>query len=118
MCAHDKSKEPTSGKFFEKIKADFGSLDNFKKQFSEAAKAVEGSGWAVLAYEPVGNRLLVLQAENHQKLTFQGSVPLLVLDVWEHAYYLKYQNKRAEYVDAWWNVVNWAEVEKRFERMI
>ena len=114
MCPKEKSAEPSSGELFDSIVASFGSLEAFKKHFSEAAKAVEGSGWAVLAYEPIGKRLLVLQAENHQKLTVQGSVPLLVLDVWEHAYYLKYQNNRGAYVDAWWNVVNWAEVEKRF----
>ena len=114
MCPKEKSVEPKSGALFDAITASFGSLEAFKKHFSEAAKAVEGSGWAVLAYEPIGKRLLVLQAENHQKLTVQGSVPLLVLDVWEHAYYLKYQNNRGGYVDAWWNVVNWAEVEKRF----
>lgn len=115
MCPKEKSIEPTAGKLHEAITASFGSMEAFKKQFSEAAKAVEGNGWAVLAYEPLGKRLLVLQAENHQKLTIQGSVPLLVLDVWEHAYYLKYQNNRAGYVDAWWNVVNWAMVEKRLE---
>ncbi len=114
MCPAAKSKAPSSGALYDALARDFGSLDAFKKHFSEAAKAVEGSGWAVLAYEPTGKRLIVLQAENHQKLTVQGSVPLLVLDVWEHAYYLKYQNKRADYVDAWWNVVNWAEVEKKF----
>jgi len=113
MCPAAKSKAPTSGALFDALVRDFGSLDAFKKQFSEAAKAVEGSGWAVLAYEPIGKRLLVLQAENHQKLTVQGSVPLLVLDVWEHAYYLKYQNRRAEYVDNFWNIVNWTEVEKK-----
>lgn len=114
MCPAAESKQPSSGALFDAIVRDFGSLDSFRKQFSEAAKAVEGSGWAVLAYEPLGKKLLVLQAENHQKLTIQGSIPLLVLDVWEHAYYLKYQNNRASYVDAWWNVVNWQEVEKRF----
>ena len=114
MCPAAMSKEPTEGALFSQLEQDFGSVASFKKHFSEAAKAVEGSGWAVLAYEPLGKRLLVLQAENHQKLTVQGSVPLLVLDVWEHAYYLKYQNNRAGYVDTWWNVVNWAEVEKKF----
>ena len=73
MCPAASSKAPASGALFEQIAKDFGSLDAFKKHFSEAAKAVEGSGWAVLAYEPIGKRLLVLQAENHQKLTFQGS---------------------------------------------
>jgi len=113
MCQHEASKEPSFGELFDAIVASFGSLEAFKKHFSEAAKAVEGNGWAVLAYEPIGKRLLVLQAENHQKLTVQGSVPLLVLDVWEHAYYLKHQNNRAAYVDSWWNVVNWSEVGKR-----
>jgi len=114
MCPKEKSKEPESGALHEAITASFGSMGAFKKHFSEAAKAVEGNGWAVLAYEPLGKRLVVLQAENHQKLTIQGSAPLLVLDVWEHAYYLKYQNNRAGYVEAWWNVVNWSEVERRF----
>lgn len=114
MCPSAQSKAPSSGALYDALARDFGSLDAFRKHFSEAAKTVEGSGWAVLAYEPSGKRLLVLQAENHQKLTMQGSVPLLVLDVWEHAYYLRYQNKRADYVDAWWNVVNWQEVEKKF----
>jgi superoxide dismutase, Fe-Mn family len=114
MCPAPQSKAPASGALYDAIVRDFGSMEAFKKHFSEAAKTVEGSGWAVLAYEPIGKRLLVLQAENHQKLTVQGSVPLLVLDAWEHAYYLKYQNKRADYVDAWWNIVNWQEVEKRY----
>jgi len=114
MCPASQSNAPASGVLFEQITTDFGSLDAFRKHFSEAAKAVEGNGWAALVWEPLGKRLLVLQTENHQKLTVQGSVPLLVLDVWEHSYYLKYQNNRAFYVDAWWNVVNWAEVEKKF----
>ncbi|MCX8197622.1 MAG: superoxide dismutase [Candidatus Micrarchaeota archaeon] len=114
MCPPSESKEPKGGELYAQIVKDFGSFEGFKKHFSEAAKAVEGNGWAILAYEPIGKRLMVLQAENHQKLTVQGSVPLLVLDVWEHAYYLKHQNNRAAYVDAWWNVVNWKEVERRF----
>jgi len=114
MCPSAQSKAPASGALYDALTRGFGSMDAFRKHFSEAAKTVEGSGWAVLAYEPVGKRLIVLQAENHQKLTVQGSVPLLVLDVWEHAYYILYNNRRADYVDAWWNVVNWAEVEKKF----
>jgi Fe-Mn family superoxide dismutase len=114
MCPASQSKQPASGALFDAIVRDFGSFDSFKKHFSEAAKAVEGSGWAVLAYEPLGKRLLVLQAENHQKLTVQGSIPLLVLDVWEHAYYILYRSDRAKYIENWWNVVNWREVEKRY----
>jgi Fe-Mn family superoxide dismutase len=96
------------------IDRDFGSLDACKKLFSAAAGAVEGSGWAVLGYLPLASRLFILQAEKHQDLAVQGIVPLLVIDVWEHAYYLKYQNKRADYIAAWWNVVNWRDVSARF----
>lgn len=104
--------EPT-GELAEQIKKDFGSFEAFKKQYSAAAVAVEGSGWAVLAWQPQGKQLVILQSEKHQQLTQWGVVPLLVCDVWEHAYYLKYQNKRAAYVEAWWNVVNWADVATR-----
>ncbi|MFQ5746169.1 MAG: superoxide dismutase [Gemmatimonadota bacterium] len=93
----------------------FGGVDDFKAHFSAAAKGVEGSGWGILAWEREGGHLVVLQAEKHQNLTAQGCAPILVLDVWEHAYYLKYQNKRAAYVDAWWNVVNWNDVAARFD---
>ena len=96
------------------ITKDFGSFDAFKAHFTAAAGAVEGSGWALLAWEPNAGQLVVLTAEKHQNLTQWGVVPLLVLDVWEHAYYLKYQNNRGAYVNAWWNVVNWADVAERF----
>ena len=104
--------EPT-GDLAEQIKQDFGSFEVFKKQYGAAAVAVEGSGWAVLGWQPQGKQLVILQSEKHQQLTQWGVVPLLVCDVWEHAYYLKYQNKRAAYVEAWWNVVNWADVTAR-----
>ena len=118
LCPAAKSKAPTSGELFGAIVRDFGSMDAFMKHFSEAAKTVEGSGWAVLAYEPVGKRLLVLQAENHQKLMMQGSVPLLVLDVWEHSYYLLYKSDRAKYIENWWNIVNWQKVEEKYQAAI
>ena len=92
------------------INRDFGSFDAFKKQFSAAAAQVEGGGWGLLHYRPEDDRLLVLQAENQHKLTVWGAMPILGIDVWEHAYYLKYQNKRPDYIDAWWNVVNWKQV--------
>jgi len=106
--------EPSGG-LAEAIQSDFGSFDAFKRHFSAAAVAVEGSGWGILAYEPFSGQLRVLQAEKHQNLSQWGVVPILVLDVWEHAYYLKYQNRRAEYVAAWWNVVNWEDVARRYE---
>ncbi|MNZ69024.1 Superoxide dismutase [Mn/Fe] [compost metagenome] len=94
---------------------DFGSFAAFKKQFSEAAAKVEGSGWAILVWSPRSRRLEILTAEKHQNLSQWDVVPLLPLDVWEHAYYLKHQNKRPEYIQAWWNVVNWPYVNDRFE---
>jgi Fe-Mn family superoxide dismutase len=95
------------------LERSFGGMDGFWKQFSEAAKAVEGGGWGLLVYEPVSNRLVTMQAEKHQNLTAWGVVPLLVIDVWEHAYYLKYQNKRADYVTAFRNIINWNDVSDR-----
>jgi Fe-Mn family superoxide dismutase len=104
-----------SGDLASQITKDFGSFANFKAHFSAAANAVEGSGWAILVWEPVSGHLDVLQAEKHQNLTQWGVVPLLALDVWEHAYYLKYQNARPSYVEAWWNVVNWSDVAERLK---
>lgn len=85
----------------------FGSADEALKQFAEATKAVEASGWGVLAYEPIAQKCLILQAEKHQNLTIWGVVPMLVCDVWEHAYYLKYQNNRAQWVDNFMQLANW-----------
>ena len=114
ICSASSSREPESGDFLEQIKKDFGSFESMKAQLSAATKAVEASGWGVLAWEPSAKRLLILTAENHQKLTIWGAVPLLVIDVWEHAYYLKYQNNRAGYVDSFWKIVNWNKAEERF----
>lgn len=96
------------------INRSFGDLDKFKSQFKAATGAVEGSGWGVLAFEPYRGYLVVLQAEKHQDLTVWGVMPLLVCDVWEHAYYLKYQNRRKEYIENFMNIINWAEVGKRY----
>jgi Fe-Mn family superoxide dismutase len=88
-------------------------LTVFYRQFTEAAINVEASGWAILAWQPAWGRLEILTAEKHQNLTQWGAIPVLVLDMWEHAYYLDYQNRRADYVQAWWQLVNWPEVERR-----
>jgi Fe-Mn family superoxide dismutase len=106
--------EPT-GMLAEVINRDFGDVSRMKAQFSTVAKKVQGSGWGILAWEPLSGRSLVLAAERHQNWTMWGNVPLLVLDVWEHAYYLKYENERGRYIDAFWNVVNWDNVAERLK---
>jgi Fe-Mn family superoxide dismutase len=103
-----------SGDLLARLTTDFGGFDKFKAHFSQASATVEGNGWGILAWHPMAGRLLVLASMNHQNQGVHGAVPLLLLDVWEHAYYLKYQNKRAAYVEAWWNVVNWKDVERRY----
>jgi Fe-Mn family superoxide dismutase len=95
----------------------FGSFDNFKKEFSAAAASVEGSGWALLVYSPDGNQLRILTVEKHQNLLLPGMMPLLALDVWEHAYYLKYRSKRNEYIDAWWKIVDWQYAQMKYNEM-
>jgi Fe-Mn family superoxide dismutase len=94
----------------------FGSFDRFQRQLSEATTTVQGSGWGALAWEPLGQRLYIAQIYDHQDNIGQSSGPLLVLDAWEHAYYLQYKNVRADYVEAMWNIVNWRDVSARFER--
>lgn len=106
-----------TGAIADQINQDFGSFESFKKQFSAAAVAVEGSGWTLMVWNPVFKKLEILQAEKHQNLTQWGAIPLLTVDVWEHAYYLKYQNKRAAWVEAWWNLVNWKNVNESFGKI-
>ena len=101
-------------KIMQKISEDFGSINNFKRQFSEAAAVVEASGWCILAWVPEFEQLVILQCEKHQDLTLWGCVPLLVFDMWEHSYYLQYQTRRPEYISAFWNIINWKEVNRRF----
>lgn len=91
----------------------FGSFASFQGQFGEAAIQVEASGWGILALVPSWGRLEILTAEKHQNLTQWGAIPVLVVDAWEHAYYLDYQNRRGDYVRSWWSLVNWEEVERR-----
>lgn len=106
-----------TGPLAQQIEQDFGGFDAFKKHFSAATAAVEGSGWGLLVWNPHAAKLDIMTAEKHQDLAIWGVTPLLVCDVWEHAYYLKYQNKRAAWIDAWWNVVNWQDVADRLAQL-
>jgi superoxide dismutase, Fe-Mn family len=103
-----------SSVLLKEIEKYFGDFESFKKHFTEAAKGVEGVGWAILVWSPRSRHLEILQSERHMILTQWDTIPLLVLDVWEHAYYLQYKNNRAEYVKNWWNLINWKDVEDRF----
>ncbi|MCC5830519.1 MAG: superoxide dismutase [Phycisphaeraceae bacterium] len=101
------------GELRNRINDSFGSFEKMKSHFSAAAAAVEGGGWGLMVHDLLSDRLLVIQGENQQKLTTWAAIPVLTLDVWEHAYYLKYQNRRALYIENWWNVVNWSDVARR-----
>jgi superoxide dismutase, Fe-Mn family len=106
-----------AGALAEAIKRDFGGLEKFKARFDEAGEKLFGSGWVWLARtQQDGGKLEVFTTSGHGNPLMQGHFPLLVNDVWEHAYYLKYENRRADYLKGWWPVVNWHEVARRFER--
>lgn len=104
------------GTVADEIKKSFGSFATFKEQFSSQTAAIQGSGWGWLVYNPKLGKVEYKSMPNQTSPRTDGLVPLLGLDVWEHAYYLKYQNKRPDYVAAWWNVVNWEEVDKRLSK--
>jgi Fe-Mn family superoxide dismutase len=106
-------KTDPSGELMKKIEKDFGSYDKLKGYISATSKNVDGNGWGILGYQPYSDKLTILQCENHEKLTQWGVIPLLVVDVWEHAYYLKYKNKRTDFVDAMLQIVNWDNVSDR-----
>ena len=105
---------PATGAAGDAIKSSFGSFDSFKEQFAKAATTRFGSGWAWLL--DVGGKLVIESTANQDSPLMEGKKPILGLDVWEHAYYLKYQNRRPDYITAWWNVVNWNEINKRLGR--
>ena len=98
----------------EQIIGNFGSYEMFQRQFTEASKAVEGSGWCLLVWVPAFQKLRILQCEKHQNLTLWGCEPILVLDMWEHSYYLQYKTNRPDYINGFWKIVNWDIVNKRF----
>ncbi|HVZ12535.1 MAG TPA: superoxide dismutase [Patescibacteria group bacterium] len=112
MMAPKNGQEPT-GTLLDKIQHSFGDLATFKTQFGEAATKVFGSGWEWLVLD--GGEVKLMSTPNQDSPLTSGKTPLLGLDVWEHAYYLQYYNKRADYIEAWWNVVNWDNVAKRFD---
>ncbi len=98
------------------INASFGSFADFKEKFSSTTAVIQGSGWGWLVYNPSSSKVEYVAMSNQDSPRTKGLVPLLGLDVWEHAYYLNYQNKRPDYVAAWWNVVNWEEVDNRLSK--
>lgn len=108
----NKQTKPT-GELLKRIEKTFGSFDRLKALIGETSKNVDGNGWGILAYLPYSDGLTILQCENHEKLTQWGAIPLLVIDVWEHSYYLKYRNKRADFVDAIFKIINWDNVAQR-----
>jgi superoxide dismutase, Fe-Mn family len=109
----NKKGDPSSD-LLKQIEKDFGSYDKLKLLISKTSKGVDGNGWGILGYQPYTQKLTVLQCENHEKLTQWGVIPLLVIDVWEHSYYLKYRNRRAEFVDNLFPIINWDNVAQRF----
>jgi Fe-Mn family superoxide dismutase len=103
------------GKLAEAVNAAFNSLDNFKEKFNAAGMGRFGSGWAWLLKDKDG-KVEIISTANQDSPLMEGKSVVMGVDVWEHAYYLKYQNRRNEYLAAWWNVVNWAEIEKRYNQ--
>ncbi len=94
----------------------FGSFDAFQKHFAANATGIQGSGWSILAWDSLGEKLVIVQLYDQQGNIALGLVPIVVLDMWEHAFYLDYVNVKADYIKAWWNIVNWADAAARFDR--
>jgi Fe-Mn family superoxide dismutase len=110
----DGGDKPT-GELAAALDENFGSFDAFRAHFEATALGIQGSGWSVLAWDSLGQRPLIFQLFDQQGNVPVGIVPLVMLDMWEHAFYLQYLNVKADYVKAWWNVVNWADATRRFE---
>jgi superoxide dismutase, Fe-Mn family len=109
--------KPT-GELASAIDEAFGSWDKFQAQFTAVATTIQGNGWAALSWDPVGKTLITQQLRDHHNNLILPTVPILLVDVWEHAFYLDYKNVKADYVKALWNVYNWAEVSKRFDNAV
>ncbi len=107
-----------TGEIADALKNEFGSFERFKTEFAKTAVSVEGSGWAVLTYGRMTQRPIIMQVEKHNVNFAPGLKPLLVLDVWEHAYYLDYKNERARFVDAFWNIADWSAVNERLKKVL
>lgn len=103
-----------SGTLASVIDDTFGGVALFRQHMNEAAMTIQGSGWALASWEPVAGRIQIQQVHDHQGNHGQGTVPLLAMDAWEHAYYLQYENNKAKFFDAFWNIVNWTDVARRF----
>ena len=104
------------GELAQAVEEFFGSFDGLRAHFTAAALGIQGSGWAILAWDSLGQKLVIEQLYDHQGNLAAATVPLLLLDMWEHAFYLDYQNVKADYVKAFWNIVDWADVAARFDR--
>jgi len=109
----DGGDKPT-GELAAAIDEHFGSFDGFRAHFTNNAMTIMGSGWSILAWDTIGKKLIIVQLYDQQGNVPVGLIPLLMLDMWEHAFYLQYKNVKADYVNAWWNVVDWGNVEQRF----
>lgn len=103
-----------NGELAQAIDENFGSFDKFRAHFTAASSTIQGSGWGALVWDSLGKKLLVQQYYDHQGNFATGTVPLLLLDMWEHAFYLDYVNVKADYIKAFWNIANWANVQERF----
>jgi Fe-Mn family superoxide dismutase len=112
--APDGGGEP-GGRLAEVIEEMFGGFPAFRHQMTEAAATIQGSGWSLASWEPTAQRIVIQQVYDHQGNHGQGTIPLLAIDAWEHAYYLQYANEKTKFFDAIWNVVNWRDVDRRFQ---
>ncbi len=109
---------PPSGQLESRIQAAFGSTDAFRRQFGAAGTALQGSGWVALTFDPTQEILLIEQIHDHENRSAPGCVPLLVMDMWEHAYYLQYRNRKEKWIVAFWELVNWADVARRLDNAL